>query len=280
MESQTIGALPGPTDPVEQAEWAATWSEPTTLRFDGLDAAQKRVELWLPHVGIVKIASLAIPEEAQASRYIDSRPRWTTYGSSITHCGEAHSPCRTWPATCARIADVNLYCLGFGGNCNLDPLVSRAIRDHPADAINLKLGINMMASHNKRTFIPSVIGFIKTIRDGQPVTPIVVTSPIFSTPRETEVAEVFSTVPEDFQNNMAFTLVQFREALADMVAVLREAGDANLFYRDGLELFGQADEPLLPDLLHPNGDGCAPRPPPPPPLRSCHLNAARWFQTS
>ena len=77
--------------------------------------------------------------------------------------------------------------------------------------------------------------------------------------RETEVAEVFSTVPEDFQNNMAFTLVQFREALADMVGVLREAGDANLFYRDGLELFGQADEPLLPDLLHPNGDGCAPR---------------------
>jgi hypothetical protein len=32
--------------------------------------------------------------------------------------------------------------------------VARAIRDRPADAINLKLGINMMASHNKRTFIP------------------------------------------------------------------------------------------------------------------------------
>ena len=31
------------------------------------------------------------------------------------------------------------------GNCNLDPMVGRAIRDHPADAINLKLGINMMA---------------------------------------------------------------------------------------------------------------------------------------
>ena len=38
-------------------------------------------------------------------------------------------------------------------------------------------------SHNKRTFIPAVIGLIATIRDGQPTTPIVVTSPIFSTPR-------------------------------------------------------------------------------------------------
>ena len=26
-------------------------------------------------------------------------------------------------------------------------------------------------------------------------------------------------------------------------------------YRDGLELFGEADEHLLPDLLHPNGEG-------------------------
>jgi hypothetical protein len=31
----------------------------------------------------------------------------------------------------------------------------------------------------------AVIGFIATIRDGHPTTPIVVTSPIFSTPRET-----------------------------------------------------------------------------------------------
>jgi hypothetical protein len=83
-------------------------------------------------------------------------------------------------------------------------------------------------SHNKRTFIPSAIGFIATIRDGKPTTPIVVTSPIFSTPRETEVAEVFLTTPADFQANHAFTLSEFREALADMVSVLRERGDTNI----------------------------------------------------
>lgn len=118
----------------------------------------------------------------------------------------------------------------------------------------------MMASHNKRTFIPAVVGFIATVRDGHPTTPITITSPIFSTPRETQNPQ-FSSMPDAFQESHAFTLVEHRAALADIVGVLRDRGDANIHYRDGLELFGPADEPMLPDLLHPNGDGCAPPPP-------------------
>ena len=68
-------------------------------------------------------------------------------------------------------------------------------------------------------------------------------------------------MPDAFQESHAFTLVEHRAALADIVGVLRDRGDANIHYRDGLELFGPADEPMLPDLLHPNGDGCAPPPP-------------------
>ena len=37
----------------------------------------------------------------------------------------------------------------------------QVIRDQPADAISLKLGINMMASHNVRTFIPGVVGMLQ-----------------------------------------------------------------------------------------------------------------------
>ena len=244
-DSQGIGAI---------GLGAVQWSSPTTLRFVGLPLGQNRVELWLPQQGNFRVVALRIPTAATASRFTDGRPRWITYGSSITHCGAAHSPSRTWPATCARTADVNLTCLGFGGNCNLDPLVARAIRDQPADAINLKLGINMMASHNKRTFIPAAIGFIATIRDGHPTTPIVVTSPIFSRPRET-ANPAFAAMPTAFQHGHAFTLVEHREALSDLVQVLRARGDHNIHYRSGLELFGEADEPMLPDLLHPNGDG-------------------------
>ena len=33
--------------------------------------------------------------------------------------------------------------------------------------------------------------------------------------------------------------------MQDMVAVLRDRGDSNIHYRDGLELFGEKDEPML-----------------------------------
>ena len=40
-------------------------------------------------------------------------------------------------------------------------------------------------SMGKRGFASAVIGFLLTVRDGHPTTPIVVTSPIFGTWRET-----------------------------------------------------------------------------------------------
>ena len=71
------------------------------------------------------------------------------------------------------------------------------------------------------TFIPSAIGFIRTIRDGQPTTPIVIISPIFSAARETAVAELWrsmthgsetpSFTPEaiaEFKKNFPLSLVR------------------------------------------------------------------------
>ena len=53
------------------------------------------------------------------------------------------------------------------------------IRDLPADAIGLKLGINMTSgSVSDRTCRALAIGLIKTIRDGHPDTPLAVVSPI------------------------------------------------------------------------------------------------------
>jgi lysophospholipase L1-like esterase len=46
-----------------------------------------------------------------------------------------------------------------------------------------------------------------------------------------------------------------RDIIEDIVAQRRAAGDAQLHYLDGLQLFGEADLDDLPDALHPNGDG-------------------------
>ena len=51
------------------------------------------------------------------------------------------------------------------------------------------------------------------------------------------------------------SLTRIRELVAEAVDARRAAGDANLHYVDGLDLFGEADADDLPDDLHPNPAG-------------------------
>lgn len=217
----------------------------TDVIFENLPAGRKVVELWLPQKQVTVVRRLLLPDGAKARLVPDKRPKWVTYGSSITHCGAAHSPARTWPAVVARAMGWNLTCLGFGGQCHFDPMIARLIRDLPADYISLKLGINVMGSGslNRRTFRPGIIGLVKIIREKHPRTPITVVSPIISPPRETT------------PNAVGMTLSIMREEGKDAVERLVAAGDRNLRYLSGLELFGPDEVGYLPDNLHPNGDG-------------------------
>lgn len=80
----------------------------------------------------------------------------------------------------ARAADVRLHNLGFGGSAMVDPFTARVIRDTPADVISVKLGINVVNGDvmRRRAFEPAVHGFLDTIRDGHPSTPVLLVSPI------------------------------------------------------------------------------------------------------
>lgn len=154
--------------------------------FDGLPSGTAVIELWLPHAASVLVHSLEVAGPCSVAPVVDRRPIWLTHGSSITHCSEAHSPTRTWPATAARLADLHLISLGYGGQCHLDQTVARMIRDTPADVISLKLGINLhnMTSATHRTFASMALGFVQTIREGHPNTPILIISPIWAAWRE------------------------------------------------------------------------------------------------
>jgi len=215
------------------------------FRFDNLPAGDKVIELWLPQFGEFKLRSLQIDNDATLTAHTDGRPRWITYGSSITQCRTAASPTQTWPAIVARNRDFNLTCLGFGGQCHLEPMLARQIRDLPADYLSMCVGINIYgaASLSPRTFRAAIIGFVQTVREKQPDTPYVVMSPIYSPPRETTA------------NAVGFTLQAMREEVAAAVAALQAAGDRNLHYVNGLEIFGADYAHLLPDELHPNAEG-------------------------
>ena len=139
------------------------------------------------------------------------------------------------------------------------------MRDEPADAISLKAGINVlnMDSLKERTFTPLLHGFLDTLREGKPDTPVLLVSPIICPSAEDHPGPTipdangkFITVggPEARRRN-SLTLRRMREIMADLVERRRTAGDPNLHYLDGLALFGPDDVSDLPDGLHPNEAG-------------------------
>ena len=241
--------------------------EPVTLRFDGLDAGSKEIEIWLPQSAVVELRALRLDGDA-APPADRKEPLWIHYGSSISHCVEAHSPTRTWPALVARRNGLDLLSLGFGGNCHLDQFVARTIRDLPAALISLKVGINIVGGDTLklRTFVPALHGFLDTVRDGHPTTPILVSSsivcpsledaygPMYFTEDEHLIVASEPAVPLPFESSL--TLRRSREVIAELIAE-RGTSDPALHYLDGLMLFGHDDADRLPDGLHPDGDGYA-----------------------
>lgn len=237
-----------------------------TTTFADLPGGDKVVELWLPHNESVELVELRSDEPVTPVR--PARRVWLHHGSSISHGSNASSPTQIWPAVAARLGGVDLHNLGFGGSALLDPFLARVIRDTPADLISLKLGINVvnLDGMRLRTFVPAVHGFLDTIRDGHPTTPLVLASPIFCEIHEdtpgpgavdpdtlgTDHVRFVATGRSEEQQQGKLTLRVIRDALAEVVA--RRSDDPNLHYLDGTTLYGQDDavEHPLPDALHPD----------------------------
>ena len=216
-----------------------------TIAFADIPEGEHLLELYLPsQYAPVVLRALHVDAGASLQAWTDSRKRLVVYGSSITHCRHAAGPSETWPALVARRFGLHLTSLGYGGDCHLDPVVARMMRDLPADYIGLKLGINMSGGTvSDRTFRAFVIGFVQTLRDGHPDTPIAVVSPICHPPREST------------PNVVEMTLQLMRQRLAEACQVLTDLGDTNLHYVDGLQLMGPDDVHLYADGIHPSAEG-------------------------
>ena len=217
----------------------------TKVLFCDLPDEMAIFEIWLPHSTPVCLRAITVSENSGIFRSDDNRPRWVTYGSSISHCRSANSPSFTWPGLVARAKNFNLTSLGFGGQCHADPMIARLIRDRPADFISAKIGINVYGASSLtiRTFRPAIIGTIATIRDGHPNTPFVLCSPIWGHHRETE------------KNSAGMTLIDMRVEILEAVKAFQNRGDKNIHYVDGLKLFDESLSQHLPDNLHPNSEG-------------------------
>ncbi|MFM0289188.1 SGNH/GDSL hydrolase family protein [Paraburkholderia megapolitana] len=244
-----------------------------TVKFADVVARRDRdekavVEIWLPHNEATELVALRTnaPVEPVSS---DGRRVWLHHGSSISHGSNAGSPTATWAALASFAGDVELINLGFGGSALLDPFTARTMRDTPADLISLKIGINLVNADlmRLRAFGPAVHGFLDTIREGHPVTPLLVISPLYCPIHEDTPGPGAFDMTALASGKVSFratgdpaerkagklTLTVIRDELRRIVEQ-RAADDRHLHYLDGLELYGQRDfaELPLPDQLHPD----------------------------
>ncbi|MFD9700955.1 GDSL-type esterase/lipase family protein [Lentzea sp. NPDC059081] len=237
-----------------------------TVRFTGLSTEDKTVEIWLPHNETVHLVELRT--DAPVRPVESGRRIWLHHGSSISHGSNATRPTGIWPAVAARRGDVELHSLGFGGSAMVDPFTARVMRDRPADLISVKLGINVANFDlmRLRAFVPAVHGFLDTIRDGHPDTPLVLMSPIFCGIYEDTPGPGGMDLDALAEGRVVFTatgphgplpqltLKIIRDALASVVD--NRDDDPNLHYLDGTTLYGEQDAVAhpLPDALHPDAE--------------------------
>jgi hypothetical protein len=251
MTTGSVVTRPGPVD---------------TVRFVDLSPQLKDVEIWLPHNEITEL--VALRTDAPAAAVPDGgRRMWLHHGSSISHGSNAESPSTTWPALAASAGGVDLVNLGFGGSALLDPFTARAMRDTPADLVSVKIGINLVNTDlmRVRAFGPAVHGFLDTLREGHPTTPLLVVSPLLCPIHEDTPGPAAPDLSRLGQGQLSFvatgdaadrtrlTLSIVRAELARITAA-RATHDPNLFYLDGRDLYGETDlaELPLPDQLHPD----------------------------
>ncbi len=253
---------------LDMATGASTFAagESDHLTVEDLGPGEKTIEIWLPHNEQVDLLALRSDEPVRPAP--PTGPVWLHHGSSVSHGSNATSPTRTWPAVAARRAGVHLHNLGFGGSALVDPFMARVMRDTEADVISAKLGLNVvnLDAMRLRSFVPAVHGFLDTIRDGHPSTPLLLISPIHCAIHEhtpgpgavdpttlgTDTVKFIATGDRDDIRRGRLTLEVVRQALEDLVA--SRSDDPNLHYLDGRSLYGAADaeEHPLPDGLHPD----------------------------
>ena len=239
-----------------------------TVRFAELPGGAKDIEVWLPHNETTELVALRTDAPVEPAPD-PGRKVWLHHGSSISHGSNAASPTTTWPALAAQLGGVELHNLGMGGSALLDPFTARTMRDVPADLISVKMGINLVNADlmRLRAFTPAVHGFLDTIRDGHPGTPLLVVSPIHCPIHEDTPGPGAFDLDALKEGKLRFratgdpaerasgklTLAVVRDELARIVAQ-RAADDPNLHYLDGRELYGERDyaELPLPDELHPD----------------------------
>ncbi|WP_234382131.1 GDSL-type esterase/lipase family protein [Streptomyces dysideae] len=220
------------------------------LTVSGLSGQMSTIELWLPHFNQFVLRGFDMDKSARIEQVPVPGTRWVHYGSSISQGRGAAGPSETWTSVLARTAHLDLTSMAMGAGCHAQPIFASLARDLLPELFTACLGINpyYFGSLNEQTYQSSVIGFVRTVRESNPDTPIVVMSTVYLPEREDDPGPV------------GMTLKEYRAETEEAVARVRDHGDPLVHYLDGLSLWGPGDERLMlepegMDRIHFNSEG-------------------------
>jgi len=188
--------------------------------FDGVPRTMRDICMYLPLYGSVEILGIGVDEDAEfapPTPFVLARPV-VFYGTSITQGGCASRPGLSYQAMLSRTLNVSYANFGFSGKGSCEKEVAMALAQIEACCFVLDVGQNNGVPDLRARFAP----FLKVLREAQPETPVLVTTPIFYN------AELWSsdhrrTVEE--KRDIIRSAVEARENAGDRLVVLLEAED-------------------------------------------------------
>ncbi len=200
-----------------------------------LPEGRKEITLCLPTYTEVFSMEIGIREGCllEAHRPYRIETPVVFYGSSITQGGSAGHPGTIYENFISRNLDCDYYNLGFSGNCKGEPEIARYIAGLSMSAFVLDYDHNApTVDHLAKTHEP----FFRIIREAQPELPIVL------------VSRPGYNLCEEMQARRAVIAQTFVNA--------RAAGDQNVYFVNGYQMFPEAcrDDCTL-DGCHPNDLG-------------------------
>lgn len=204
--------------------------------FDDCGRRERRIDLYLPHRHEVEVAGVGLDPGASLESVPSTRPPIVLYGSSVAQGAGASRPGMGYGSILARMLDMDLVNLGFGGAGKAEPEVVGLVAQIAASCFVLDLG----KSYGRQDAAPYA-EMIRRLQTSQPGIPVVCLTPIYSS-REAH--------SPDYGDLSRHTRDVVQQAVNDITV------GENLVLIDGLDLLGPGDaDGLSSDGVHPSDLG-------------------------
>ncbi len=167
------------------------------------------------------------------------------YGTSITQGGCASRPGMSYQAILGRRLNIDFVNFGYSGSGKGEPEVARLVSEVTASCFVMDMAQNNPNAESlEAVFLP----FIEILRARHPGTPILCTTPIYSS------SELPGTKNEGLYPEMSL-LEGMRDVIRRAVQSRIASGDKNIYLVEGYTLLGPDQGDGLVDGAHPNDLG-------------------------